>query len=50
MWDNLRSLHRGSFDYTDDEPRLIERCQILSDKITDQAWVKSVLARVPATV
>ena len=43
VWDNLRSLHRGSFDYGD-EPRLIQRCQILSDKILDPAWIKATLA------
>ncbi len=45
MWDNFRSLHRGSFDYTDDEPRLIRRCQILSDKILDPAFMTSALAK-----
>jgi taurine dioxygenase len=42
MWDNLRSLHRGSFDYGD-EPRLIQRCQVLSDRIFDPSWVRATL-------
>ena len=50
MWDNLRSLHRGVFDYRADEPRLIRRCQILSDKILDPSFIKSALAQVPELV
>lgn len=33
IWDNLTTLHRGTFDYGPDEGRLIHRCQILGDKI-----------------
>jgi taurine dioxygenase len=47
VWDNLRSLHRGSFDYEPHEHRLINRCQILSDKITDRDFMARVMAKVP---
>ncbi len=33
IWDNLTTLHRGTFDYGPDQGRLIHRCQILGDKI-----------------
>lgn len=33
IWDNLTTLHRGTFDYSEDEGRLIHRCQILGDRI-----------------
>ncbi len=49
MWDNLRSLHKGSFDYGD-EPRMMVRCQLLSDKILDPAWIETTLAGAPAAV
>ena len=45
MWDNIGSLHRAVIDFTADEPRLIKRCQTLSDKIFDPAFVKAALKR-----
>jgi taurine dioxygenase len=50
MWDNLSSLHRGSFDYGLEEHRLIKRSQAIGDKIFDPAFMKSALAQagIPA--
>lgn len=43
MWDNLGTLHRVIIDFGPDEHRLIRRCQIMSSKINDPAFVKSAL-------
>lgn len=33
MWDNLTTLHNAKPDYTADEHRLIQRCQVMADKV-----------------
>jgi taurine dioxygenase len=38
IWDNLTTLHRGTFDYGPDEGRLIHRCQVLGDKVFSGAF------------
>jgi taurine dioxygenase len=48
MWDNMSSLHCATLDYGADEHRLMKRCQILSDKIRDQDYMKSILAQARA--
>jgi taurine dioxygenase len=41
IWDNLRTMHRAVFDYRPDEPRWIIRCQVLSSKIFDPAFLRN---------
>jgi taurine dioxygenase len=43
MWDNFGALHRATLDCRPDEPRLLKRCQAMSDKVRDTAFVKSAL-------
>ncbi len=44
MWDNMRTLHCATLDFRPDEYRHMERCQILSDKIRDPAFMAKALA------
>ena len=44
MWDNLSTLHCATPDYTADEPRLLKRCQAMSDKVRNRGFVKAALA------
>jgi taurine dioxygenase len=48
MWDNMSSLHCATLDYKADEHRLMKRCQILPDKIRDQAYLQHVMAEARA--
>ena len=48
MWDNLSTLHRSTIDYGPDEIRLIKRCQVMSDKVFDPAFVKSAMDQATA--
>lgn len=48
MWDNMSSLHCATLDYEATEPRLMKRCQILSDKIRDQSFINAALAQARA--
>ena len=48
MWDNMRTLHCAVLDYAEDEYRHMERCQILSDKIRDTAFMAKTLAAARA--
>lgn len=41
IWDNLRTMHRAVLDYRPDEPRWMIRCQVLSSKILDPAFLKN---------
>ena len=43
MWDNLGTLHKVVIDFTEDEPRLMHRAQIMSSKINDPAFMKAAL-------
>jgi taurine dioxygenase len=43
MWDNFGALHRATLDYGPDEPRLLKRCQAMSEKVRDPAFVKAAL-------
>ena len=45
LWDNFSTLHRVSLDYGPDEPRLIQRTQIMAGRILDPAFVQTMLAR-----
>ena len=42
MWDDLLTIHRAVADYGPDEHRLIKRCQVMADRIFDEAFVKSL--------
>ena len=48
MWDNLRTLHRAVQDYDESERRLIQRCQVLGEKVFDADFIRS--ARSSASV
>jgi taurine dioxygenase len=41
IWDNLRTLHRAVIDYRPDEPRWMIRCQVMSSKVFDPAFLKN---------
>jgi taurine dioxygenase len=41
IWDNLRTMHKAVLDYRPDEPRWIIRCQVMSSKIFDPAFLKN---------
>jgi taurine dioxygenase len=43
MWDNLGSLHRVIIDFTENEPRLMHRAQIMADRINDPAFLRPAL-------
>jgi taurine dioxygenase len=32
MWDNMRTIHNAVADYGPDEPRLIQRCQVMASR------------------
>lgn len=49
MWDHLGTWHNAVADYGPDEPRLMKRCQVMSDRIFDPAFLKSTLG-APARV
>ena len=49
MWDNFSTLHRVSLDYGPDEPRLIQRSQVMAGRVLDPAFVESMLARAGDT-
>jgi taurine dioxygenase len=42
IWDNLLTMHQAILDYRPDEPRWMIRCQVLSSKIFDPAFLRSV--------
>jgi taurine dioxygenase len=44
MWDHIGTLHNAIPDYRPDEHRLIERCQVVADRIFDPAFVRENLA------
>ncbi|HTT39755.1 MAG TPA: TauD/TfdA family dioxygenase [Burkholderiales bacterium] len=46
MWDDLLTIHRAVADYGPDEPRLVKRCQVMADRIFDQAFVRSLPGQV----
>ncbi|WP_051237577.1 TauD/TfdA dioxygenase family protein [Ottowia thiooxydans] len=43
MWDHISTLHNAVADYGPHEHRLIKRCQVMADKVFDQAFVRDVL-------
>ena len=55
IWDNLQTLHTAEADYRADEPRLIKRCQAMTDQVftpkfrqlaqTDLKGFRGVLSR-----
>lgn len=36
MWDNMGTIHNAVADYRPDEPRLIQRCQVMADRYFPQ--------------
>ncbi len=44
FWDLIRTWHNATADYTADEPRLLERVQVLADKISDPAFMSATQA------
>jgi taurine dioxygenase len=45
MWDHIGTLHNAIPDYGPDEHRLIQRCQVMADRIFDPAFVRDHLAQ-----
>lgn len=43
MWDNLGTLHNARPDYGPNEHRLMKRCQVMADRILNQAFVRAAL-------
>jgi taurine dioxygenase len=43
FWDDIGTLHNAQADYGPDEHRLIKRCQVMADRIFDQAFVRAAL-------
>jgi taurine dioxygenase len=39
VWDHIGTLHTAIADYGPDEHRLMKRCQVMADKIFDQAFL-----------
>ena len=48
MLDNFGTLHCATLDYGPDEPRLLKRCQAMSNKVRNRAFVKAALAAANA--
>jgi taurine dioxygenase len=36
MWDNIGTLHYAVADYAAYQPRLMQRCQVMADRIFQQ--------------
>ena len=43
MWDHIGTLHNAIPDYGPDEPRLIQRCQVMADRVFDPVFVRDGL-------
>ena len=43
MWDHIGTLHNALPDYRPDEERLIQRCQVMADRIFDPDFVRDGL-------
>jgi taurine dioxygenase len=37
MWDNIGTIHNAVADYRADEHRLIKRCQVIADRVFEEA-------------
>lgn len=44
LWDHLSSWHYAVPDYRPDEHRLMKRCQVMADKVFDQAFISAALS------
>ncbi len=44
MWDHIGTLHNALPDYAPHEHRLMQRCQVMADRIFDPAFVRGHLA------
>jgi taurine dioxygenase len=38
MWDNIGTVHRAIGDYAADEPRLMNRCQVMADRVFEPGF------------
>lgn len=38
MWDDIGTIHRAIPDYRADEPRLMQRCQVLADRVFEAGY------------
>jgi taurine dioxygenase len=46
MWDNIGTIHYARPDYGPDEHRLMQRCQVMADRVFDRAFSgQAILAR-----
>ena len=36
MWDNIGTLHMAIADYGPHQPRLMQRCQVMADRIFER--------------
>ena len=43
MWDHIGTLHNAIPDYGPDEHRLIKRCQVMADRVSDPGFVRQAL-------
>ena len=44
MWDHIRTIHMAVADYGPEEHRLMLRCQVMADRVFDDAFTRSALA------
>jgi taurine dioxygenase len=40
MWDDIATHHNARPDYSEDEHRLIRRCQVMADRLFDPAFAQ----------
>ena len=43
MWDNIGTLHYARPDYGPDEHRLMQRCQVMADRVFDRAFAAQAI-------
>jgi taurine dioxygenase len=44
MWEDIGTLHNAVADYTENEPRLIKRCQVMADFVFSKEFQSSALS------
>ena len=49
MWDHLGTWHNAVADYGPDEPRLMQRCQVMADRVFDPRFLSDALGESAVT-
>jgi taurine dioxygenase len=50
MWDDIGTVHRAIGDYGPDEHRLMQRCQVIADRVFDADFVGSAASTAGSTL